>query len=102
VEDTNEILKLIWHEIKALGTNLGGRIDDTNSLLHDTNSRLAQTNSNLNETNRRIEKMRMELGTKLEEMRRMRLERDIRLGSAFAEMRGAIRASVELLQHSSG
>jgi len=34
------LLRAIWNEMKALGANLGGRIDQTNARLDQTNARL--------------------------------------------------------------
>ena len=45
--ETVELLRNIWQEIRALGDNLGGRIDQTNARLDQTNARLDQTNVEL-------------------------------------------------------
>ena len=38
--EQTELLRTIWNEMKALGENLGGRIDKTNERLDETNQRL--------------------------------------------------------------
>lgn len=38
--EQTELLRSIWNEMKALGENLGGRIDKTNERLDKTNERL--------------------------------------------------------------
>lgn len=38
--EQTELLRNIWNEMKALGENLGGRIDKTNERLDKTNERL--------------------------------------------------------------
>ena len=64
--EQTELLRNIWNEMKALGTNLGSRIDQTNerldrmhkelsSRIDDTNRRLDQTNQRLDVTNMRLE-----------------------------------------------
>jgi len=67
-DEQTELLRSIWNEIKALGTNLGGRIDQTNARLDElsarvdhngrridaTNARLDETNARLDETNQRL------------------------------------------------
>ena len=64
--EQTELLRLIWNEMKALGQNLGERIDRTNDRLDATNSRLdsmrvelkseiAGTNARLDQTNERLD-----------------------------------------------
>src|SRR5438552_2909687 len=57
-EQQTELLRLIWNEMKALGTNLGGRIDELGRTLgariDATNGRLDDTNARLDETNTRL------------------------------------------------
>lgn len=63
--EQTELLRAIWNEMKALGTNLGGRISETNARLDQTNARLetvvetmdrrfGETNARLDETNSRL------------------------------------------------
>lgn len=42
-----EVLRLIWQELKDLGRNLGGRIDETNRRLDETNVRLDNVRTEL-------------------------------------------------------
>ncbi len=64
-DEQTELLRNIWNEMKALGQNLGKRIDRTNERLEavgkelgaridDTNARLDQTNARLDQTNARL------------------------------------------------
>jgi chromosome segregation ATPase len=71
--EQTELLRLIWNEMKALGQNLGERIDRTNARLEaldtrvdsmrvelkteiaGTNARLDQTNERLDQTNERLD-----------------------------------------------
>ena len=45
--EQTEILRNIWNEMKALGHNLGSRIDQTNERLDITNQRVDITNQRL-------------------------------------------------------
>jgi predicted nucleic acid-binding Zn-ribbon protein len=57
--EQTELLRNIWNEMKALGTNLGSRIDQTNDRLDQTNDRLDQMyvelSSRIDVTNLRLE-----------------------------------------------
>ncbi len=79
--EQTELLRLIWNEMKALGQNLGGRIDETNA-------RLDQTNQRIDSTNQRIDAMHRELKSEIQETNQrlgsveMRLESlETRVGS---------------------
>jgi len=63
--EQTELLRAIWNEMKALGSNLGARIDRTNNRLDavvdtmdrrfgETNARLDQTNARLDQSNERL------------------------------------------------
>jgi methyl-accepting chemotaxis protein len=64
--EQTDLLRAIWNEMKALGANLGARIDATNERIdetnrrletfqRETNARLDQTNARLDQTNARLE-----------------------------------------------
>jgi chromosome segregation ATPase len=56
--EQTELLRLIWNEMKALGQNLGARIDKTNERLDQTNARLGTLDT-------RVDSMRIELKTEI-------------------------------------
>jgi DNA anti-recombination protein RmuC len=60
--EQTELLRNIWNEMKALGQNLGGRIDETNARLdavrNDLGARLDLTNTRIDETNSGIDGLR--------------------------------------------
>ena len=66
--EQTELLRNIWQEMKALGHNLGSRIDQTNSRLDQTNERLDQTNERLDQTNERLDQGFETLGRRIDEL----------------------------------
>lgn len=71
--EQTELLRAIWNEMKALGSNLGARIDRTNSRLDavvetmdrrfgETNDRLDQTNARLDQSIERLDQSIERLG----------------------------------------
>lgn len=75
-DEQTAILRNIWQEIKALGQNLGGRVDQTNdglaALRTDLGARIDQTNVRLDlvrtEVSAEIAAVRTELGARLEKV----------------------------------
>jgi hypothetical protein len=55
-DEQTELLRNIWNEMKALGQNLGGRIDQTNTRLDQTNVRLDRLESE-------VKDLRLDLNT---------------------------------------
>lgn len=49
--EQTELLRAIWNEMKALGQNLGGRLD---ALRTELGARIDQTNARLDQTNARL------------------------------------------------
>ena len=90
-KETNEILLLIWQEMKSLN----GRIDQTNSRLDQTNSRLDQTNSKLDHGFREL---RQEFDEKLDALRRHMVESDVRLATLVTELSGDVRSVAHALR----
>ena len=64
--EQTELLRAIWNEMKALGTNLGGRIDQTNSRLDSVvetmDRRFEQTNTRLDGVVQGLEQTNTRLG----------------------------------------
>ena len=52
--EQTQLLRNIWNEMKQLGDNLGGRIDQTNARLDQTNARLDETNTRLGRVENRL------------------------------------------------
>jgi chromosome segregation ATPase len=61
--EQTELLRNIWNEMKALGQNLGTKIDKTNERLDQTNEHLDAVRTELKQE---ISSVRTELGERLE------------------------------------
>jgi len=62
-DEQTELLRSIWNEIKALGVNLGGRIDLTNERLDELSSRVDHNGRRIDETNQRLDETNQRLGS---------------------------------------
>lgn len=98
-QEQTEILRGIWQSIKDLGTNLGGRIDQTNVRLDQTNARLDQTNSCLDHDNARLDGAleRLDgLESQSTELRSALVHMEMRLGTELTAVHGEL---VKLVEH---
>lgn len=93
--ETNDILLLIWQEMKALNS----RIDQTNARLDQTNARLEQTNVRLEQGFREL---RVEFDEKLEALRRHMVESDVRLATVLTDLAGDVRELMGFLRSERG
>ncbi|MBI5479398.1 MAG: hypothetical protein HY906_11105 [Deltaproteobacteria bacterium] len=93
--EQTELLRGIWNEMKALGQNLGGRIDQTNARLDavrtELSARIADTSARIDQTNARIDAMRSDFGQALAGV-------ETRLGSELRSLAGAVQGVSELLR----
>src|SRR5262245_19805018 len=79
-----EVLRLIWQELKDLGQNLGGRIDETNRRIDETNRRLESE----------ITLLRRELRAEIAELRRELKEENAELRRELKEENAELRRSM--------
>lgn len=95
--EQTELLRNIWGEMKALGANLGGRIDQTNERLDQTNERLESldarlsaridhTNEGLERTNEGVERT----NERLERLERRQVSMETRLATELVGVVGAV------------
>jgi len=55
--EQTELLRAIWNEMKALGVNLGGRLE---ALRTELGAEIAKTNERLDRTNEQLERLQTE------------------------------------------
>ncbi|HEY3355801.1 MAG TPA: hypothetical protein VGQ83_21290 [Polyangia bacterium] len=89
--EQTELLRNIWNEMKALGQNLGGRIDQTNARLDQTNAGLEDVRTELGG---RIDA----LGGRLDGLERTVAEGQLRVSQELGELAGAVRGVTDLLR----
>ncbi len=88
------VLRAIWNEMKALGKNLGDRIDQTNSRLDQTNSRLDDAINRLG----RVEGAVHELKDGTNELRRRLVESEMRLATSTTQLHGDVQELSALIR----
>jgi methyl-accepting chemotaxis protein len=91
MEDTNDLLRLIWQEIKGLGTNLGGRIDETNKRLDETREQLGARLDRVEVRTEQLGNRVEEMGNRVEEMGRRIVESEMRVATEIVTLAGVVR-----------
>src|SRR5207237_1048436 len=95
-----EVLRLIWQEIKDLGKNLGGRIDETNRRLDETKEGLeSQIGGLRREMKAEISELRREMTADNAELRHELKEEIAELRHVMAEGDMKVASEVTALAH---